>query len=73
MANGVQYSITELIKRFLAASPLDKESSKEEELMVFWMVEAVNLRTDVRKEELDAIIEGKGLGSREELMARLKA
>jgi hypothetical protein len=65
MANGLQYSITELLKRFLGAGPLGKESSKEQETMVFWMLEAVGLRAEVRKEELDAIIEGKGMGSRD--------
>lgn len=73
MANGIHCSTTELIKCFLANSPLGKESSKEQELMVYWMLEAIVLRAEVRKEELDAIIEGKSMGSREELLVRLKA
>jgi hypothetical protein len=39
--------------------------------MVYWIVEAASLRSDVKKEDLDSIIEGKNMPSKEALMQRL--
>lgn len=71
-SSGAHYNTAELLKRFLAGR-VGKESSKEEALMVYWMAEAVQMRAEVKKEELDAIIDGRNMPNREDLMAKIKA
>jgi hypothetical protein len=63
-SSGIHYNTPELLKRFLASWTQGKESSKEETLMAYWMLEAVNLRAEVKKEELDVIIDGKNMPNR---------
>ena len=41
--------------------------------MIYWMNEAVHMRADVKKEDLDAIIEGKNIPSKEELLGKIKS
>jgi hypothetical protein len=43
---------------------LGKELSKDETLMFYWIIEASNMRLDIKKEELDAIIEAKNIPSK---------
>jgi hypothetical protein len=71
--NGLQYNPSELFKKFLSSWPLGKDLGKDELLMIYWMNEAVHMRADVKKEDLDAIIEGKSIPSKEELMEKVKA
>jgi hypothetical protein len=69
----VQYNPSELLKKFLSSCCFAKDLSKEEVLMIYWMNEAVHMRADVKKEDLDAIIEGKNIPSKEELLGKIKS
>lgn len=54
---GTSQNISELFKKYLRNSTkLGKELSKEETTMFYWMIEAANLRVDIKKEDLDMII-----------------
>jgi hypothetical protein len=64
-ANGVQYNVLELFKKHLSGLPSGKECSKEEVLMLYWMNEATQMRAEVKKEDLDAIIEGKNMPNKD--------
>lgn len=45
---------------------------KDEGTMLYWMVEAVNLRIDTKKEDLDRVIDAKNVPTGEALMERVR-
>lgn len=58
----------EFLKRYLAAVRLNKDLTKDEMIMLYWIIEAVNLRIDIKKEELDKIIDAKNVPLKEGIM-----
>lgn len=40
--------------------------------MCYWIIEAVTMRIDVKKEELDKIIDGKSIPTKEAMAERVK-
>ena len=58
----------EFLKRYLAAVRLNKDLTKDEIIMLYWIIEAVNLRIDIKKEELDKIIDAKNVPLKEGIM-----
>jgi 3-hydroxyacyl-CoA dehydrogenase len=51
---------------------INKELTKDELLMCYWIIEAVTMRIDVKKEELDKIIDGKSIPTKEAMAERVK-
>ena len=60
-ALGRQVSTKSLMKETLVKGDIVRENTSKEELtMVYWMIEFINLKKDIKKEYLEAVIEPKG-------------
>lgn len=46
--------------------------TKDENLLYYWIFETVSMSSSIKKDELDAIIEGKRMYSPETLISKLK-
>ena len=67
-------SMSDLLKQYLTPAKVTKENkTKEENLAFYWIVEYCSLPRDVRKEELDSIIEAKKVPESEVLLKKLKS
>ncbi len=61
-----------MLKKFLTSVRYSKQWSKQEALLYYWVVEAVSLRIDVQKDELDKIIQGKYIPNKDIMTERIK-
>lgn len=64
----------ELLKRYLTSQKVSKEGiAHEENVLHYWMLELIQLPKDIRKDQLDTIIEAKKVpDSKEYFVGRLK-
>ena len=65
-------SLQNCLKEFLCGDKVNKEISKEENLVYYWMYEVLRMSPTVRKDELDSIIEGKKMLQAEVLINKVK-
>ena len=72
-SSGSSSGLSELFRKFMTPARVGKECPKDEAMMNYWIVEAMTMGAEVKKEELDAIIEGKNMPARDVLVQRLKS
>lgn len=51
---------------------LSREPTKDETIMNYWIIETIGMRLDIKKEELDKIIEAKNVPTREAMIERVR-
>ena len=65
-------SIQHALREFLTADRVNKDMSKNENVLFYWMFEVVKMSPTIKKSELDSIIECKKVIEPEVLASKVK-